>query len=284
LNLRFTKMHGLGNDFIVVAADNEDALPDAAGWRALADRHTGVGFDQALVVLPPRRADAAAFYRIYNADGSEVEQCGNGARCVAEWLRLAGRAAAPDAGAGTGAAAGGTLRMDSLGGRVEARFVAPGLVSVNMGVPRFAEPGESTLELDGRRLLFTEVSMGNPHIVLRVADAATAPVDDLGRTLESHPRFPQRTNVGFLQIIDEGHARLRVYERGVGETLACGTGACAAMAVGHRLGLLADAVEIRLPGGSLQLQWRGEGADIWMTGPAVVAFRGETGSGSVTPC
>jgi diaminopimelate epimerase len=278
--LRFTKMHGLGNDFIVVAANDEQILPDAAGWRALADRHTGVGFDQALVILPPRRPGTAAFYRIFNADGGEVEQCGNGARCVAEWLRLEGRAGA-SASASTGADAG-ALMLESPGGLVAARFGAPGTVAVNMGVPRFAAQGDSSLEVDGRELHFTEVSMGNPHIVLRVPDVATAPVATLGHTLESHARFPQRTNVGFLQIIDAGHARLRVFERGVGETLACGTGACAAMAAGRRLGLLAAEAEIRLPGGSLQMHWLGEGSEIWMTGPAAVAFRGEVAIGSVT--
>ncbi len=270
MNLRFTKMHGLGNDFIVVAANEGEALPDAAGWRALADRHTGVGFDQALVILPPRRPGTAAFYRIFNADGGEVEQCGNGARCVAEWLRLEGRAGA------------GALTLDSPGGLVAARFGAPGTVAVNMGVPRFAHAHDSSLEIEGRELRFTELSMGNPHIVLRVPDVDTAPVATLGRTLESHPRFPQRTNVGFLQVVDTAHARLRVFERGVGETLACGTGACAAMAAGRRLGLLAAEAEVRLPGGSLQMHWPGEGSEIWMTGPAAVAFRGEVATGSGT--
>jgi len=270
LNLLFTKMHGLGNDFMVVAADDGDPLPDAAGWRALADRHTGVGFDQALVILPPRQPDAAAYYRIFNADGGEVEQCGNGVRCVAEWLRREGRADSP------------VLWLDSPGGRIEARFGEPGMVRVNMGVPRFAALAESSLPLDGATLTFTEVSMGNPHIVLRVADVEHAPVATLGPVLESHPRFPQRTNVGFLQIVDAGHARLRVFERGVGETQACGTGACAAMAAGRRLGLLADQARIRLPGGVLQLDWAGGDTPLWMTGPAAVAFRGEVDTGSLS--
>jgi diaminopimelate epimerase len=262
-NLHFTKMHGLGNDFVVVAANDTDALPTAKLWRALADRRTGIGFDQALVILPPRQADATAYYRIFNADGGEVEQCGNGVRCVAEWLRMQGRATAP------------LLKLDSSGGRVEAAFVAAGMVAVNMGVPRFASTGESMLQVDGEEVLFTEVSMGNPHIVLRVPSVEEAPVGTLGARLESHQRFPQRTNVGFLQVIDPAHARLRVFERGVGETKACGTGACAAMASARRQGLLAAEAEISLPGGALQLRWQGEGSNLWMTGPATVAFRGE---------
>jgi diaminopimelate epimerase len=262
-NLHFTKMHGLGNDFMVIAANDTDALPAARLWRALADRHTGIGFDQALVILPPRQADTDAYYRIFNADGGEVEQCGNGVRCVAEWLRLQGRAAAA------------TLKLDSPGGRVEAAFARAGMVAVNMGVPRFASIGESTLHIDDEEISFTEVSMGNPHIVLRVSSVDEAPVSTLGARLESHQRFLQRTNVGFLQVIDPTHARLRVFERGVGETRACGTGACAAMASARRLGLLADEAEIALPGGTLQLRWRGDDNHLWMTGPAAVAFRGE---------
>ncbi|MBM4232812.1 MAG: diaminopimelate epimerase [Gammaproteobacteria bacterium] len=263
-NLQFTKMHGLGNDFIVIATDDTDALPTATLWRALADRHTGIGFDQALVILPPRQTDATAYYRIFNADGSESEQCGNGVRCVAEWLRLQGR---------TNASA---LKLDSLGGRVEAKFVKSGVVAVNMGVPRFTSPGESTLQVDEKEILFTEISIGVPHIVLQVSSVDEAPVSTLGARLESHQRFPQRTNVGFLEVIDRAHARLRVFERGVGgETRACGTGACAAMASARRQGLLEAEAEIALPGGALQLRWQGEGSNVWMTGPAAVVFSGE---------
>jgi len=265
--IRFTKMHGLGNDFVVIAATPDAQLPAPDLWRALADRHTGIGFDQALVILPPRTTDAAAYYRIFNADGGEVEQCGNGARCVAEWLRLEGRA--------TGAAAGTLLKLDSIGGRIEAKFGAPGMVSVNMGVPRFPAATETTLSLDGQEISFTKVSVGNPHIVLRVDVVDEAPVKTLGARLEVHQRFPQRTNVGFMQVIDAAHVRLRVFERGVGETQACGTGACAAMAAGRRLGLLAEEVEIALPGGVLTIRWPGEAQELWMTGPATVAFRGE---------
>lgn len=272
MKIAFTKMHGLGNDVIVTAADDAAPLPDASTWRALADRHTGVGFDQALVILPPRTADAVAYYRIFNADGGEVEQCGNGARCVAEWLRLEGRIRL--AGKDQDSPHAAKIKLDSPGGRIEAYFGEPGTVAVNMGVPRFLAPDESSLELADRRVSFTEVSMGNPHIVLRVEDVDTAPVATLGALLESHPRFPQRTNVGFLQVLDTIHARLRVFERGVGETRACGTGACAAMAAARRLGLLGTEAEIMLPGGTLTMSWAGEGESLWMTGPAAVAFHG----------
>lgn len=263
---RFTKMHGLGNDFVVIEAREDEPLPTATAWRAMADRHTGIGFDQALVILPPRESSSVASYRIFNADGGEVEQCGNGARCVAEWLRLSGRVSSSSES---------VVQLDSLGGRVEARFGQPGTVSVNMGAPLFPTTASTTLLLGDQEVTFTEVSMGNPHIVLRVDNVEKALVDILGPALESHPRFPKRTNVGFLEVVDRAHARLRVFERGVGETLACGTGACAAVAAGIRSGWFAEAVEVRLPGGSLQISWAGGRSACWMTGPAVVAFRGE---------
>jgi diaminopimelate epimerase len=273
MRLPFTKMHGLGNDFIVFEAASAATLPDAARLRQLADRHTGIGFDQALVIGPPRREGTVAFYRIFNADGGEVEQCGNGARCVAEWLRLEGRARTPE------------LPMDSPGGLVHARLLRPGLVSVDMGVPDFdpaalpftapAEAARYHLQAEGEAIEFGAVSMGNPHAVLFVASVAQAPVARLGPLLESHPAFPRRVNVGFLEVVDPGHVRLRVFERGVGETLACGTGACAAVAVGRKAGRLAANVEVTLPGGVLDIAWGGPGEHIWMTGPAVVAFRGE---------
>jgi diaminopimelate epimerase len=272
----FTKMHGLGNDFIVFEAAADAPLPDAASWRRLADRHTGIGFDQAFVVLPPRSAGTDAYWRIFNADGGEVEQCGNGARCVAEWLRLAGRAGSGGSSGGDHAAA---LRLESAGGIVAARFPAPGRVAVDMGVPRFtagaAADGDHELTLDDMTVRFTQVSMGNPHIVLRVPSVDTAPVPTLGAALERHPMFPQRTNVGFLEVIDRRHGRLRVFERGVGETLACGTGACAAMAAGRRAGLFDASVTLALRGGDLVIGWSGGDEPLWMTGPAAVAFRGE---------
>lgn len=271
--LRFTKMHGLGNDFVVFEAGaGGTGVPSAARLRELADRHTGIGFDQALVIEPPRAAGTAAYYRIFNADGGEVEQCGNGARCVAEWLRLAGHA-------------GPELALDSPGGRVLARLLRPGWVSVDMGEPDFrpaalpfvaaAEAPSYRLPIDGAEVEFAAVSIGNPHAVLFVPSVIDAPVARLGPRLESHPAFPRRVNVGFLEVIDAAHVRLRVFERGVGETRACGTGACAAVAAGRKAGRLAPQVEVALPGGVLQIEWQGPGSRLWMTGPAAVAFRGE---------
>jgi len=272
MRIEFTKMHGLGNDFIVLSLPSEGCLPSAAQWRALSDRHGGIGFDQALVLLPPRRSDADVFYRVFNADGGEVEQCGNGARCVALLLhrRRGGN--------------GGTLTMDSVGGLLHARVLADGRVSVNMGVPDFnpaslpfdalAATATYNLTLAGENIEFGAVSVGNPHAVLRVEAVESAPVDRIGRALQNHARFPRQVNVGFMQIKDAGHIRLRVFERGVGETLACGTGACAAVAVGRSLGLLGADVEVRVPGGTLSVHWDGPGQSIWLTGPAQQAFEG----------
>ncbi|MEZ5458362.1 MAG: diaminopimelate epimerase [Steroidobacteraceae bacterium] len=277
MKLRFTKMHGAGNDFIVFDAADERALPSPVQLRALANRHTGVGFDQALVLMPPRRAGTQVYYRIFNADGGEVEQCGNGARAVAELLRRTARAAA------------GEIAMDSPAGAVTARIVAPGVIAVDMGEPRFepqALPFDSAgpvapgspfhpLDVDGQALEIGAVSMGNPHAVLLVDQLETAPVATLGALIERHPRFPRRVNVGFLQIVDRTQVNLRVFERGVGETLACGTGACAAVAVGRKAGRLAERVAVRLPGGLLEVAWPGPGQHLWLQGPAVVAFEGE---------
>jgi diaminopimelate epimerase len=274
MRLEFTKMHGLGNDFIVFDAGVDGRLPGPSQLRALADRHTGIGFDQALVLEPPRHNDTAVYYRIFNADGSEVEQCGNGARCVAALVaRRLGRGA-------------GELRLDSPAGVVRARTRADGLVSVAMGVPDFkpsALPFEApaaapayALELDGETLEIGVVSIGNPHAVLRVPSVAEAPVDRLGPRVENHPRFPRRTNVEFLEIVDRRHVRLRVHERGVGETRACGTGACGAVAVGRRRGWLDADVAVDVPGGRLGVEWRGNGEAIWLTGPTATVFEGHT--------
>lgn len=191
MTLRFTKMHGLGNDFMVIEARQGDPLPDTSTWRKLADRHTGVGFDQALVILPPHQPDSVASYKIFNADGGEVEQCGNGARCVAEWLRLSARLSDQAVQMG--------FSLESLGGRIEARFGEPGMVSVNMGTPHFLTKGNTTLSVANRDVLFTEVSMGNPHVVLRVDEVDVAPVATLGALLESHPRFPIERMLGFCR-------------------------------------------------------------------------------------
>lgn len=272
MRIDFTKMHGLGNDFVVFDAPAGGKLPTAEQWRKLSDRHTGIGFDQALVLEEPRRAGTAVFYRIFNADGLEVEQCGNGARCIAALLHRRGRAQA------------GVIVMDSLAGLIHARILAPNLVSVDMGAPNFdprALPFDASseahvypLEVAGDEVDIGAVSMGNPHAVLTVPSVEAAPVDRLGPAIESHRRFPRRVNVGFMEVTDRNSIRLRVYERGAGETLACGTGACAAVAVGRRHGRLDAEVKVRVRGGELSVNWPGPGEHIWMTGPAEVAFEG----------
>jgi diaminopimelate epimerase len=271
MQLDFTKMHGLGNDFIVFDAPRDGRLPTIDEWRALSARHTGIGFDQALVLEAPRRAGTQAYYRIFNADGGEVEQCGNGVRCLAAFLHR--RGSAP-----------GELVLDSPGGLIRARVHDANMISVDMGVPNFdpkslpfeasAEAHVYPLAAAGTEVEIGAVSMGNPHAVLTVASVASAPVDRLGPAIEKHPRFPNRVNVGFMEIVDRAHIRLRVFERGVGETLACGTGACAAVAVGRRHGRLDSTVEVELPGGKLELTWPGPGEHIWMKGPTAVSFTG----------
>jgi len=272
MRIAFTKMHGLGNDFIVFDAPVPERVPSAATLRRLADRRTGIGFDQALMLSPPRRADTDVYFRIFNADGSEVEQCGNGARCIARLV--ASRAGVTQR----------TLVLDGPGGTVEARLRTDGLVSVAMGVPDFAPsslPFEAEREAESYRIdlpsgpvEFGAVSIGNPHAVIRVRSVRDAAVDTVGPALENHPRFPRRVNVGFLEIVAPDHVRLRVFERGVGETRACGTGACAAVAVGRRHGPLAEEVRVDVPGGRLIVQWPGPGESIWLTGPADTAFEG----------
>ncbi|MGB5105038.1 MAG: diaminopimelate epimerase [Steroidobacteraceae bacterium] len=281
MRLSFTKMHGLGNDFIVFDAPSPDLGPSPATLRRLADRRTGIGFDQALVLSPPRQPGTDVYYRIFNADGSEVEQCGNGARCIARLV--ASRAARRDR----------ALSMDSPGGRVDARLRADGLVSVAMGVPDFdprSLPFEADREAASYRLglpdgpvEFGAVSIGNPHAVIRVRSVDAAPVDSVGPAMENHPRFPRRVNVGFLEILAPDHVRLRVFERGVGETQACGTGACAAVAVGRRHGPLAEEVRVDVPGGRLVVQWPGPGEQIWLTGPAETAFEGQVDIPDLAP-
>jgi diaminopimelate epimerase len=273
MRLDFTKMHGLGNDFIVFEAHQPGAVPSAVDLRRLADRRTGIGFDQALVLAPPRQAGTDVYYRIFNADGSEVEQCGNGARCIARLV--ASRAAIRDR----------ALAMDSPGGVVQARLRSDGLVSVAMGVPNFdprslpftveREAASYRIDLESGSVEFGAVSIGNPHAVIRVRSVQDAPVDTVGPAMENHARFPRRVNVGFLEIVAPDHVRLRVFERGAGETLACGTGACAAVAVGRRHGPLAEEVRVDVPGGRLIVQWPGPGEPIWLTGPAETAFTGQ---------
>ena len=269
MRIEFVKMQGLGNDFFVFDAPGRQL--GAATLRALADRHTGVGFDQALMLEAPRDAASRAFYRIFNADGSEVEQCGNGARCVAALLH----ARAPQLGQ--------EFTLGSPGGPIRARVQGAGAVSIEIRAPDFAPQAlpmdapaadRYTLQVDGEEVRFGAVSVGNPHIVLDVADVLAAPVARLGAALESHPLFPRHTNVGFMQLLDRGHIRLRVFERGVGETRACGTGACAAVAVGRQRGLLDEEVQVELPGGTARVSWAGAGAPLWLTGPAGIVFTG----------
>jgi diaminopimelate epimerase len=274
MRIEFLKMQGLGNDFLIfdAAAIAADTRLDSGLLRALADRHTGVGFDQALMLESPRDAQSRVFYRVFNSDGSEVEQCGNGARCIAALLY--GRA--PQLGR--------DLTMGCPGGTVHARVRDDGLVSVDMGVPNFdprslpmqadAQANTYALNVDGTDLEISALSMGNPHVVLRVADVKTAPVERLGPRIERHPRLPKRANVSFMQIVNRGQIQLRVFERGAGETLACGTAACAAVAVGKRLGLLDGEVRVELPGGAALVTWAGPDQHIWLTGPATTVYTG----------
>jgi len=275
MQLEFTKMHGLGNDFIVFDAPRDGQLPTPAQWRELSARHTGIGFDQALVLEPPRRAGTQVYYRIFNADGGEVEQCGNGVRCLASFLYRRHGAAAT---------AHEEIVLDSPAGLIRARVHDANLISVDMGIPNFdpkslpfdasAEAHVYPLAVAGTEVEIGAVSMGNPHAVLTVNSVSSAPVDRLGPAIERHPRFPKRVNVGFMEIVDRAHIRLRVFERGVGETQACGTGACAAVAVGRRHGRLDATVSVELPGGKLEITFAAPGEHIWMKGPTAVSFTG----------
>ncbi len=272
MKLRFTKMQGLGNDFIVFDAINQTVGLNARQIRALADRHLGIGCDQVLLVEPPIEAGLDFRYRIFNADGGEVEQCGNGARCFARFVRDKGLTTKND------------LRVETAGGVIRLLIEADDLVTVAMGRPQwepaaipFIAPARAdsySIKVDRRPLEIGAVSIGNPHAVLKVETADTAPVATLGPMLERHERFPQRTNVGFMEIIARNHIRLRVFERGVGETLACGTGACAAVAVGRAQDLLDSSVRVDLPGGSLTVRWPSETESVTLTGPAYRVFEG----------
>jgi diaminopimelate epimerase len=268
----FTKMHGLGNDFVVFDAVTRPVRLTPERVRHIADRRFGVGCDQVLVVERAHRGDVDFRYRIFNADGAEVEQCGNGVRCFARFVRDQ-RLTSKD-----------EIAVETLAGLVYPRIEADGQVTVDMGAPRF-EPRDVPfdaptrqavydLAVDGAVVQVSVLSLGNPHAVQIVADVARAPVATQGPLIERHPRFPRRVNAGFLQIVDRGHVRLRVYERGVGETLACGTGACAAVVAGRVRGLLDERVRVSLPGGDLQIAWRGDSDPVWMTGPASSVFEG----------
>ena len=270
--VNFTKMHGLGNDFMVIDLISQRSRLRDADIRRLADRNFGIGFDQLLVVEPPRDPDMDFRYRIYNADGSEVENCGNGARCFARFVREQRLTTKRE------------IRVETAGGPLTLVVAEDGRVRVDMGAPRFAPaalPFEAeadlsvhTLDVDGETLEIGVVSMGNPHAVLLVDSVEQAPVLTLGPLIEAHPRFAKRVNAGFLEVVSPHEARLRVFERGVGETLACGTGACAAVASGIRRGLLASPVNVTLPGGTLSIEWGGDGQPVFMTGPAETVFEG----------
>jgi diaminopimelate epimerase len=272
MTLRFTKMHGLGNDFVVIDGIHQTVVLDPARIRRWADRHLGIGCDQVLLVEASDRPDADFRYRIFNADGGEVEQCGNGARCFARFVRDRGLTGKDE------------LRVATVGGLLRLQIQSDGQVAVDMGQPKL-EPAEIpffaderaqryAIAADGMDLDIGVVSMGNPHAVLVVDDVERAPVAHLGPLLERHGRFPRRANVGFMQILAPDHIRLRVFERGAGETLACGSGACAAVVAGRLWGLLWPKVRVELRGGELTVHWAGEGESVTMTGPAENVFEG----------
>ncbi|WP_442770113.1 diaminopimelate epimerase [Zoogloea ramigera] len=271
--LAFSKMHGLGNDFVMIDAVRQDIRLSADQVRWLADRHFGVGCDQLLVVEPARAPGVDFRYRIFNADGGEVEQCGNGARCFARFVFEQGLTDKRE------------IRVETQKGIITPRLEDDGMVTVDMGVPvlkpadvPFVSDSDAwvqPLDVAGTTVAITAVSMGNPHAVQVVADVDTAPVAEQGPQIEHHPRFPARVNAGFLQVVDEHNVRLRVFERGAGETLACGTGACAAVVAGILRGLVASPVRVATRGGELTIAWGGVGTPVMMTGPAVTVFTGE---------
>ena len=273
MRLKFTKMHGLGNDFVVLDATHASIELAREQLRRIADRHFGVGCDQILQVEKPRTADTDFYYRIFNSDGGEVEQCGNGARCFVSYVRSRGLSKKNE------------IRVGTKSGVIVPRFEADGEVTVDMGEPEFeparipfqAERRASTYMLDvgGRQVEISALSMGNPHAVQIVPDVDHAPVQTEGARIEVHARFPQRVNAGYMQVVNRGHIRLRVFERGAGETLACGTGACAAVVCGIQRALLDKRVTVTTRGGDLSILWEGAGKPVLMTGPAVTVFEGE---------
>src|SRR5262245_8021990 len=271
--LKFTKMHGLGNDFVVLEALSKPIALSGEQVQRIADRRLGVGCDQILVIEPPRSGDTDFYYRIFNADGGEVEQCGNGARCFLRYVRERRLTAKKQ------------IRVGTLAGVIVPRLEDDGRVTVDMGVPQFeparipfdapARADTYELSVDGRRVEVSALSLGNPHAVQVVPDIERAPVASEGPLIERHPRFPQRVNAGYLQVVNRRHILLRVYERGAGETLACGSGACAAVVAGITRGLLGNEVTVTTRGGDLGISWAGAGAPVMMTGPAVTVFEGE---------
>src|SRR2546426_9638687 len=282
MRLKFTKMQGVGNDFVVIDGVSRDIKITPQLAKRLADRHFGVGCDQVLLVEKPQLNDADCRYRIWNADGGEVEQCGNGARCLVRFVHDKGLTKKNE------------IRVETLSGVIVPRLEADGQVSVDMGAPIF-EPERVPfdtrglqpmlggkrwpLDLAGREAVVAVLSMGNPHAVQTVADVDSAPVTTEGPLIERHPRFPNRVNAGYMQVLDRARIRLRVWERGAGETLACGSGACAAVIAGIREGLLDASVRVAARGGELTIRWEGGennlNCTVWMTGPAVAVFEGE---------
>lgn len=272
---RFTKMHGLGNDFVVFDATVQPLILSPEQARHIADRHTGIGCDQILIVDPSDEPAVDFGYRILNSDGSESGQCGNGARCFARFVREKGLTSADE------------IRVKTVSGLMDLIFEADGQIKVNMGQPQFApqavplniaseERSEYELSLKGfGDIQFKAVSMGNPHAVITVADVDATNVSAIGPAMQADAMFPESANIGFSEMQSRSEIRLRVFERGVGETLACGSGACAAVAVGRRDNKLDQNVRVNLPGGTLSIEWAGIGSDMWMTGPAVTVFSGE---------
>lgn len=273
MRLRFTKMQGAGNDFVVVDAINQAVTLDAGIVRSIADRHLGVGCDQLLLIERPRSQGTDFYYRIFNADGEEVQHCGNGARCFLRYVRDKHLTDKRE------------IRVETLAGVITPRFEADGQVTVDMGVPIFSpdtipflsdkEQLTYLLEVEGESVEISALSMGNPHAVQVVDDVDRAPVATQGPMIEHHARFPQRVNAGYMQILDSHRIRLRVYERGAGETLACGTGACAAVVAGISRGLLISPVTVQTRGGNLVITWEGPSRSVLMTGPAQMVFEGE---------
>ncbi len=272
MKLRFAKMHGLGNDFMVIDAVSQAFDPRPELVRRWADRFDGVGFDQLLLIEPPQGVEAEFRYRIFNADGGEVAQCGNGARCFARFVREQGLSNSD------------VIPVETSTGLLRLEVIDATRVRVDMGQPRF-EPEQIplredtrrdlyTTEYEGREIAFSALSVGNPHMVIPVDDVDSADIETLGPYFESHPMFPERANVGFLQILDADRFRLRVFERGVGETRACGSGACAAMVAGVRLGLLQQRAHGELTGGELILEWQGESNPVMMTGETAMVYEG----------
>ena len=262
MKISFTKMHGAGNDFVVMDSTKNEFALTREQLRKIADRHLGVGADQILVVERPQERGMDFRYRIFNADGGEVEQCGNGARCFVKFVREKGLTAKRE------------IRVETLAGPIVPRLEADGEVSVEMGPPTLGSPLIERIEINGKPADVAILSMGNPHAVQVVADVESAPVTTQGPLLEHHPRFPGRVNAGYLQVLDRHRIALRVWERGAGETLSCGTGACAAVVSGILRGLLDSPVEVATRGGALTISWAGGDNAVWMKGPAQTVFEG----------